>query len=275
MKAYYWSLTDRLHVGSSGHSFILSWQQFWHNYIFLSLVSSHAAMQHIETKFWLRFGQLPAQWFDTVGQWGAVISIFSSGDRSLVVRSPMHTTGYICILGQDLSWNVEVTQPLQAVMSHWNTSPMTTYLDNAPARQVLRCIALFQRGKKSRAGQQSRPGNSSRKSSALLPLGFQPVAAKWDSEGSATFQCNHHISLVVNAIQTPLHNIMNIEHSYWQHLNLCFNWHPNKIWCDWPQHLTKLQQKVEVTGKIHFAVWITLPSMMDEAETKPGRPFRA
>ena len=161
----------------------------------------------------------------------------------LVVRSPMHTTGYICIFGQDLSWNVEVTQPLQAVMSHWNTSPMTTYLDNAPARQVLRCIALFQRGKKSRAGQHSRPGNSSRKSSALLPLGFQPVAAKRDSEDSATFQCNHHISLVVNAIQTPLHNIMNIEHSYWQHLNLCFNWHPNKIWCDWPQHLTKLQQK--------------------------------
>ena len=67
-------------------------------------------------------------------------------------------------------------------MSHLNTSPMTTYLDNAPARQVLRCIALFQRGKKSRAGQQSRPGNSSRKSSALLPLGFQPVAAKRDSK---------------------------------------------------------------------------------------------
>ena len=79
MKAYYWSLTDRLHVGSSGHSFILSWQQFWHNYVFLSLVSLHAAMQHIETKFWLRFGQLPAQWFDTVGQWGGSYFHFFPG----------------------------------------------------------------------------------------------------------------------------------------------------------------------------------------------------
>ena len=95
MKAYYWSLTDRLHVGSSGHSFILSWQQFWHNYVFLSLVSSHAAMQHIETKFWLRFGQLPAQWFDTVGQWGAVISIFSSGDTTCGQISYAHNWLYM------------------------------------------------------------------------------------------------------------------------------------------------------------------------------------
>ena len=59
-------------------------------------------------------------------------------------------------------------------------------------------------------GQQSRAGNSSRKPSALLPLDFQPVASKSNSQDFATFQCGVSSQSLCNTEnETPQrHNIV-------------------------------------------------------------------
>ena len=78
------------------HNMYQPQQQFWHNLLFSCCHFLHH-IEHIESQFWLRFGQLRAQWSDTIGQWGKTFFVIEVTPP--ITRTCMHTIGHRHIFG--------------------------------------------------------------------------------------------------------------------------------------------------------------------------------